>query len=296
MILLTGGSGFIGKHLLEFLTKEYGTSEILSLTSTPISGTKYLLHHNYSFENNFFEKAGLANSIDTIIHAGAFIPKSAENLNNSQLCNTNVLSTEKLISANLPNLKKIIFISTIDVYGKGEVITETSLVEPVSVYAQSKLKCEELLSAWANQQKKILQILRIGHVYGPGEEEFEKVIPVTMKKLKENQPVQIFGSGNELRSYMFVKDVANAIVNSLNLNESIGTLNIVGSAVVSINELVNKIISISGTKVEIERKDEQRKGRDLIFDNSKMKHYLFQNETPLDDGLREEWNYMINLS
>jgi nucleoside-diphosphate-sugar epimerase len=75
MILVTGISGFIGKHVLNTLIKKEGASNILALTSAPINNCAYLLHHNYHFELDYFEKAGY-HDITTVIHVGAFIPKN----------------------------------------------------------------------------------------------------------------------------------------------------------------------------------------------------------------------------
>ena len=57
--------------------------------------------------------------------------------------------------------------------------------------------------------------LRIGHVYGPGEEEYKKVIPITIKKILDNKPLQLWGDGSDLRSFIFIDDVVNSIVKSL---------------------------------------------------------------------------------
>jgi nucleoside-diphosphate-sugar epimerase len=292
MILLTGASGFIGKHLLKALIKEYGQINVLALTSRPISSSAYLLHNNYDFNEDYFIKSGVANDITSIIHAGAFIPKSTNEINNWKLCNQNILNTHKLLNSNLPNLKKVIFLSTIDIYGKDDVISEQSPIEPISLYGYSKLYGERMIAAWANSENKICQILRVGHTYGPGEDAFQKIIPATINKLVRNQPVQIWGSGNELRSFIYISDIVKAVLNSHELTANIGPVNIVASKSISISELVNKLISISGKKVVAETLANSMVSRNLVFDNAKMKKYLLTTETTMDDGLQEEWNYM----
>jgi UDP-glucose 4-epimerase len=293
MILLTGASGFIGKHLHRALVEEYGGDNILALTSDPIDGCNYLLHNNYQFKPGYFVENNYADAIEIIIHAGAYIPKNASQANDYLNCNQNIYSTEKLLSAELPNLQKIIFISTVDTYGKADVISESSPVEPVSLYGYSKLFCEKMIAAWAGEKGKRFQILRLGHVYGPGEENYQKIIPVTIKNLINNQPVQIWGSGKEIRSFIYIKDVVEAILNCLNLNEDIGPVNLVSGNSISIAELVNNIIRISGRQAVIENISAHSVGRDLVFDNGKQKKYLLQSETALDKGLAEEWYYMI---
>jgi len=122
MILLTGASGFIGKHLLPALITEFGYDNIVALTSAPVKECNYLLHDNYDFSDDHFIKTKFGNSIQTIIHAGAFTPKNGKQANDCEKCNSNIFNTGKLLSATLPNLKKIIYLSTLDVYGPDKII------------------------------------------------------------------------------------------------------------------------------------------------------------------------------
>jgi nucleoside-diphosphate-sugar epimerase len=292
MILLTGASGFIGTHLHHALISQYGADNVLALTSNPIDGANYLLHNNYQFEPGYFVENNYAGAIDIIIHAGAYTPKNASQANDFLKCNQNIYSTEKLLSADLPNLQKVIYLSTLDIYGKADVISESSPVEPVSLYGYSKLYGEKMIAAWANEKHKKFQVLRVGHVYGPGEENYQKIIPVTMKNLISKKNVQIWGSGKEIRSFIYIKDVVEAILNAINLSEDIGPVNLVSGNSISISELVNQLISISGSTVSVEHITSNTSGRDLLFDNSKLKEHLLHSETALSKGLTEEWHYM----
>ena len=88
MILLTGASGFIGKHLLKLLIEKFGEENILALTTNPSVGFPHLLHNNYKFDRDFFVKNGYGN-IKTIIHAGAFTPKNKNQVNLIYSSNSN---------------------------------------------------------------------------------------------------------------------------------------------------------------------------------------------------------------
>lgn len=292
MILLTGASGFIGKHLHAELVSQYGNDGVIALTSVPILGYNYLSHNNYDFDFDFFIENGYADLITTIIHAGAYTPKQASQANDYSKCNQNIFNTAKLLAAYLPNLQKIIYLSTLDVYGKSDMISESTLLDPVSLYGFSKLYCEKMIDSWANQHNKLYQVLRIGHVYGPGEENYQKIIPATIKKLISRQPIQIWGTGKELRAFIYIKDVVNSIMNALKLNEIVGPINLVSDNPISIVELVNRLIAISGQNINVENIAASVPSRDLIFDNSKLKKYLLPSETDLNDGLIEEWRYM----
>jgi len=294
MILITGVSGFIGKHLLSLLIEKLGKENILALTSNPISQCPYLLHNNYKFESNFFIENGYEN-IETIINAGAFTPKKGSEANNMELCNSNIINTEQLLKANLPDLKRIIYLSTIDVYGNDAVVSENTLEKPVSLYGYSKLYSEKMIENWGKEFNKTIQILRIGHVYGPGEEAYQKIIPVTINKIIAGKPIQLWGGVDELRSFIYIKDVVQTILNATYLNENIGVVNIVGNQSISINKLINKIKLISKSEAEIEKIETNNASRNLVFDNSKMMKFLLEKETALDQGLIEEFEYLKNL-
>lgn len=295
MILLTGASGFIGKHLLAALIERYGKDNVIALTSAPLTGANYMLHHDYSFGDDYFLTTNFGDHIHTVIHAGAFTPKSGKQANEIKKCNSNIFTADKLLSAHLPGLEKIIYLSTLDIYGQSDVISENSLIQPVSLYGESKWYVEKMVSAWANTNNKTHQILRVGHVYGPGEEVYQKIIPVTINKLLKGELLQIWGTGNEVRSFIYIKDIVSAILQAVELTISIGPVNLVGDQKITITGLVNKLVALSGKKTSIELIPVDVPGRNLVFDNSKMKEFLLSHETLLDEGLEEEWKYMKNL-
>ncbi len=291
MILITGASGFIGKHLLKFLTAKYGRENIVALTSQPIENVQCVLHNNYRFEDDIFVKHGFEN-IETIIHAGSYTPKNGNEINNIHLSNSNISTTELLIGAHLPNLKKVIYLSAIDVYNSASIITEQSVESPVSMYAYSKLYIEKMLQNWAIQEKKVVQILRIGHVYGPGEEAYTKLIPETFRKILLNQDLAIWGSGEELRSFIYIDDLVKSITKSIEYTENLGVINVVGSQPISILNLVEKIKTIANSSVAIEKVEGNFIGKNSVFDNQKLLKFLLDKETKLDDGLLAEYQFM----
>lgn len=295
MILLTGASGFIGTHLLKFLVEKYGNENVVVLTSKPIEDVVCVLHNNYNFEEDIFLKHGLE-KIETLIHAGSFTPKNSEEINNIHLSNLNIRNTEVLLNAKLPNLKKVIYLSAIDIYNTDSIITEKTIENPISLYAQAKLYCEKMIQYWGIQNEKTVQILRVGHVYGPGEESYAKLIPETLRKAMSNQPLKIWGTGEELRSYIYVEDVAKAVVNSITYQENLGVINIAGSQPITTLNLIEKIKHLANSDAMIEKIVSDFKGRNLVFDNAKLMKYLLTSETNIEEGLRKEYLYMKHLN
>lgn len=295
MILITGTSGFIGKHLLRALIKKEGRDNVLALTSSPITDCDYLLHNNYTFEPAFFEQAGY-NTISTVIHAGAFTPKKGSEADLYQASLSNILSTANLLTTLPKSLEKFILLSTLDVYAtKAQAISEHDTVQPTSLYGHSKYYCEKMLESWAKEKNKTIQVLRIGHVYGPGEEAYKKVIPVTIKRMHAKLPPQIWGTGKELRSFIYIDDVVNAVMNAISLNIYQEPINVVSEYAYSIQDIVHKLIEVSGVSMKPEYIPSHQVGRDFVFDNSKMKSLLGGENATLEEGLRAEWNYMYNL-
>lgn len=295
MILVTGATGFIGKHLLDTLVQKEGKENVLAFGSKPIVNVDYLLHNNYKIKPGFFENEGY-NNLKTIIHAGAYTPKNGSEANDINKSFSNIESTFNLINALPDSVEHFIFLSTLDVYGECDtILNEQSYVNPVSLYAQSKRYCEQMIEAWAINKNKNISILRIGHVFGPGEEAYKKIIPVTISRLLKNMAPQIWGEGNDLRSFIYIDNVVELIIKSLAVNTYEGPVNIVSERAITINALVNLLIEISGLKIKPEHLPSNAKVRNLVFDASKMKRLLGAEFTDLKKGLTGEWNYMNNL-
>jgi len=294
MILVTGTSGFIGSFLLDALIQKYGKDQIVALTSHPIDKCQFLLHNNYTFNSDLFSNKGFS-KIETIIHAGAFTPKNSSESNSIEKCNSNISNTYRLISANLPNLKRLIFLSTLDVYGNDSTINEKSAVNPVSLYGNSKWYCEKMIEAWGNEKNISYQILRIGHVYGPGEEKYQKLIPIVIKQVLENKPVKLFGEGKDIRTFIYISDVIQSIIASIGLEQKNETINVVGDEQVTVKKLIETIFDLCGKHITLEKITTGAPIRNLIFDNTKLRELLHTPEIELKEGLTKEIQYFKKL-
>jgi len=296
-ILITGATGFIGMNLLEVFKNnpKYKNDEIVLLTSREVSGYKCVMHNNYSFNKEDFYKKGI-NKINTIIHLGAFTPKDSKETNKIKYSISNIVNTEYLCN-NIPSIpQRVIYTSTIDVYGNNDrVNTEDEPVVPDSLYGQSKLFVEKILEVWARKNKIVLQVLRIGHIYGEREEAYKKIIPETIKSILENTFPMIYTDGKEKRSFLYVKDCCDLIIKSMELEDYKGPINIVTNKTTTILELVNLIIEVSKKNIKPIVENKNIKTKDYIFNNDKMVKYLGEESTSLREGIEKEYKYFKKI-
>jgi UDP-glucose 4-epimerase len=294
-MIITGASGFIGSCLLDAGRAIYGQN-VTSFSSQPIKGSQIIYKDASSFGLNAAELA-LVEGAEVLIHAGAFIPKSGVDANQVAGCNGNILFTEKLLALPWANLKKIVFLSTVDVYANVDgPISEATPTAPSTLYGLSKLYCERLVALYADNRGLANQMLRIGHVYGPGEEKYAKVLPRAIQSIVSGNDVELWGEGNELRSFIYIKDVVNAIFNAVELKEQPGIINVVSGNAITIRELLLKLINIGGRNTSIVRKEFFGNTRDLVFDNTKIKNYLLPKEIDFTIGLEAEFQHIKNLT
>lgn len=292
-LLITGASGFIGTHLINGLDR-IAKYDIVALSSSSIPGFKWICHNGYNFTKEIFIDKSIT-TIDYVIHAGSFTPKSKDQANDIDRSLSNILSTKKLISE-LPCIpKKFIFLSTLDVYGdNSEVIDEQSNVRPNNQYAWSKVYCEQLILEWARQNDVIVQILRVGHIYGPGEEVYKKFIPEIIKNIINNSEIQLFTNGLEKRSYLNIEDCVLFIIESLQLNSYSGPINLVSNKSSSILEILETLIDISGKPNQINYDElPEERGIDSMFNPSRRIELLGKEKISLFEGLRSEYQYML---
>jgi len=293
-ILLTGATGFIGGHILTALFNKYGSESVVALCSTDIVNVNcvtYKSMQNFEIEKNFFD------DITHIIHAGAFTPKDAQQANNLEACFSNIEYTKNLLSHNFKSLSRILNISTIDVYTTtNDKLSEKSTVNPLNLYGSSKLYCEEMVKKFSEKNKNNYINLRIGHVYGPGEEKYKKVLPIAIQNIINNKPLELWGDGGDLRSFIFIDDVIESIMNAITIPETNLNINVVSGQAISILELLHKVVSVSGKNVKINRKESNHVKRDSVFNNHLLLSMVLKKETDLNHGLKVEYEYMKRLS
>jgi len=144
--------------------------------------------------------------------------------------------------------------SSAAVYGEGSSdvkLTEKSKTNPISPYGESKVKMEQEIREFASKHDIDCVILRFFNIYGVGQsDEYAGVITKFIERIARNKPLEIFGDGMQTRDFVAVYDVINSIHNAISSGKS-GIYNIASGKAVTIKELAEQMISVSGKKLEI---------------------------------------------
>lgn len=302
--LVTGGAGFIGSHIVGRLLE--GNKEVVCLDNFDPYYDPELKHENIKpfLENENFELIRgdvrdkelveeVIKEVDYIIHeaAQAGVRVSVENPLKPHEVNTT--GTLNILKTSLnSNVKKIVFASSSSVYGKAIQLPfkEDSPKLPVSPYGVSKLAAEQYCMVFSNVYGIKTVSLRYFTVYGPRMRP-DLAITIFTKKALKNEPIEIFGSGNRTRDFTYISDTTKATF--VALKKGSGEYNIGSGKRISITELAEKIIEITGSKSKIVH-TEARKGdaKHTWADISKAKKELeWKPDVGLNDGLRKyvEW-------
>lgn len=303
-ILVTGATGFIGQHLVQRLL---GIPDIRLIVvsrkpNAQISGKILWITSPFDQLTPAIWQANGIDKVDLVFHLGSFIPKKANEVNRmTEIYRDNLLGTRALLE-NFPSpLERIIFSSTVDVYATpladNLVLDEFSVVEPSGLYGASKLFCESLIRAYAREHESGYAILRYGHIFGPGEEAYHKLIPQTIRQLLQGKSPTLYGNGSAERDFLYIDDVIEATLRAaVDEKQEIGPLNIVRGISKPIRDIVNLLIKITEFSGEIEFILDKPEGYSLNFDNSKMRETLGNwSFVSLEEGLRREVEWFTKV-
>ena len=248
-ILITGGAGFIGSHLVRLMVNKYPDYRIVNFDALTYAGNLENLRDVQNASNYVFvkgnicsvddiEKVFTAFNIDNIIHLAAesHVDRSIENPN--IFVETNVIGTVNLLNSCIKNWKTpfsdniFYHVSTDEVYGSlGDtgLFTEETSYDPKSPYSASKAASDHFVRAFANTYKLPTKISNCSNNYGPNQFP-EKLIPLCINNIKNKKPLPIYGQGLNIRDWLYVVDHAEAIdrifhEGTLNETYNIGGLN-----------------------------------------------------------------------
>lgn len=298
-ILVTGGAGFIGSHLVDKLV-ERGANVIVvdnlkdgTLENLRESIDKIKFYDVDVRDYHKIKEILESHSIEIVFHlaANANVPYSVKHPEYD--FETNAVGTFNILKASLDtDVKKVIYASSAAVYGEPKYtpIDEKHPLNPISPYGASKLAGEKLGFAYYKTYGLSFVAMRIFNTYGSRQRRY--VMYDLIQKLKRNpKELEVLGTGEQIRDYCYVKDTVRAFVLAAKSSKSTGeAYNIAGGNPISIKELVELILEVMGltgiTEVHYTGKSWKGDIKTLIADISKIRRELeFEPTVRLEEGI-----------
>lgn len=297
--LVTGGNGFVGAHLVKKLS-ELGNNVVVF---SRFERKNPMLHDLIKTNSNIYCRKGditdyktirdAVRNVDGIFHLAADIEGDADK---TLLINgkgtLNVLDSVKQESD-----IKVIFASTVSVYGAPEFlpIDEEHPKLPNSYYGLSKLISELYCGYYYRNYGVSTVILRLASIYGNGQELSypNRAIPAFIRAAKMNEPINISGSGDQSRDYVYINDVVDAFISAMDNDVSGEIFNISGGVEVTTMELAKTVLKIFGGAGLIENMNDSTEiYENYLFNISKAKQLLDFNPMTISEGLKHISNTM----
>lgn len=257
-VLVTGGAGFIGSHIVEHLQ---GQADIRVLDNLRSGHRRNLQGLNADFiEGSILDRPLVRQAmvgVDYVFHLAAMIsvPESMERP--CECTEINTLGTLVILEeAARAGVKKLTLSSSAAIYGDNPVTPklETMLPEPKSPYAISKLDGEYYCGLFTREGRLQTACLRYFNVFGPRQDprsQYAAAVPIFIEKARRNEPITVYGDGEQTRDFIYVKDIAAANVYFATQSARTGVFNVAYGRKITINALAHTIRQLTGSRSEI---------------------------------------------
>ena len=325
-ILITGGAGFIGSHVVRLFVMKYPDIKIVNLDKLTYAGNLANLTDVEKEPNYEFIRADIVDGeammkifkhymFDGVIHLAAESHVDRSISNPMEFIMTNIVGTVNLLNAaretwqNTPD-HRFYHISTDEVYGSlGETgfFTESTAYDPRSPYSAAKASSDHLVRAYHHTYKLPVVISNCSNNYGSFQFP-EKLIPLSINNIRHNKPIPIYGKGENIRDWLYVVDHANAIDLIFHKGINGETYNIGGNNEWTNIDLIRVLCKIMDKKLNRNAGDSEklitfvkdRAGHDLRYaiDSSKLQKELgWKPSLQFEEGLGKtvDW-YLSNES
>lgn len=331
-ILITGGAGFIGSHVVHLFVTKYPDYKIVNLDKLTYAGNLANLRDveckdNYEFVKGDIVDAAFVQTLfdkhnfDAVIHLAAESHVDRSITNPMEFIMTNIVGTVNLLNAaknlwtqnekilnpesQFPNL--FYHISTDEVYGslgKEGLFTEETPYDPRSPYSASKASSDHLVRAYHHTYHLPVVISNCSNNYGPFHFP-EKLIPLSIYNIKNNKPIPIYGKGENIRDWLFVEDHASAIDQIFHKGKIGDTYNIGGNNEWTNIDLIQLLCKLMDAKLQRAPGEsaklityvKDRAGHDMRYaiDSSKLQNELgWKPSLQFEQGLEKTVDWYLN--
>lgn len=289
-VLVTGGTGFVGRVFVSQLIEQGATVVCLTRQTRPAEQGVLYITCDFTDASTFDadQLRSTIGSVDYIVYLSASIPSVAAGKESMRAAKEHNLDPLVFFLETCGECAPtLVFASTVDIYGipQHESFDESMNIHPESTYAVAKYCGEKYFIYYCETQQKQYTILRFSQIFGPNEP-LVRVIPIMLDALIHNKPFVLSGGGQEKRKFLYVADAGRALYAALQAPHN-KIYNIAGSEIVSIADVLEMAERIVGKKIQLTATPAARNPVHIIPSCDLATRELgFVSNTSFEEGLR----------
>lgn len=308
-ILLTGGAGFIGSHLLERLINNSNYVLVIdNFSSSESEKNLKEIMENYEIKKDYDLIRGdladysiltnINSDIDIIFHLAATPGVRFSIQNAPMVTKNNIISAINIFEKALESdVEKVVLASSSSVYGNPiyTPVDEDHPKSPISPYAVSKLCCEMYADYYFRENKLPVTSLRFYTVYGPRGRP-DMAIRIFFGKIMKNEPIKVFGDGSQIRDFTYISDIVDGLILASEITQSSGEIfNLGCSNPIELNQLIDKMYELADRPRNVQYLEKQK--GDVKITHSKIdkakKILKFDPKIKIDEGLNNAYKWQV---
>jgi UDP-glucose 4-epimerase len=290
-VLVTGGSGFIGRHVVSELSGAGAEVRVVDLRPHPDPSVEVI---QGDIADREVLDAALHGGFDSVVHLAA-VTSVLRSLEHPELTfRTNVAATAGLLeAARAAGVKSLAFASTNAVTGPMDApaISESATLRPLTPYGSTKAAGEMLMSAYTASYDLRCTAVRLTNVYGPGMQAKDSIVARLMRAIRLGGTFEIYGDGRQVRDYVHVADVIAAMHLALIDDQWSGPVVIGAGRSLSVLEVIDAVTGVTGAELSV-RHGPGKPGEmpAVIVDNSRARSAGWSPQFTFEEGLAGVWD------
>lgn len=289
-ILVTGGAGYVGSHLVEKLVDQNDVVVLDDLSTGHIEHLPANINFIKGSITNKEDVALVCKDVDQIMHLAAIVSVSRSMQNPAETLVTNTVGTVNLLEENKEKGIPFLYVSSAAVYGDAQTlpIKEDHQLNPKSPYGASKFASEKFCDVYRKNYDMDIKIARPFNIYGGKfhRSHYPNVLSKFWNNIKENKPLTIFGDGNQTRDYIHVSDVCDGFRHLI--DQKPDTYNLASGEKTTIREAAEKMRDLHNKGIDIYHKEAEL-GQIIhsYADISKIKNTGWKPKISFENGLKQ---------